>query len=97
MDDQFEVHVIQVLRDGALSHINGFFLLNGERLKFTGVAFTAHGGPNVHAELPPETLNRLKALGLREKEIDQLTINLQIKLLQGDIVREYEEFTYRKE
>lgn len=97
MDNQFEVHVVKVLRDGALSHIRGFFLLNGERLDFTGVAFSAHGGPNIHAELPPDTKTRLTAMGFSEKEVDQLAINLQLKLLQGDIVREYEDFSYGEE
>lgn len=92
--EQLEVHVIQVLRDGALSHIRGFFILNGERLNFTGVAFTAHGGPNIHAELPPETQTRLAAMGYSDKEVEQLAINLQVKLVQGDIVKEYDDFSY---
>ena len=62
--------------------ITGKFILDGNKFRFTAIAFGRIGGPNVGAKISKSTEKKLEKLGY---DVEEVIILLQRNLLQGDL------------
>ena len=62
--------------------ITGMFTVDGHQFRFSAIAFGRIGGQNIGAKLSKETEKKLSSLGY---DVDQVVMDLQKDLLQGNI------------
>ncbi len=62
--------------------ITGKFILDGNKFRFTAIAFGRIGGQNVGAKISKSTEKELEKLGY---DVEEVIILLQRNLLQGDL------------
>ena len=62
--------------------ITGKFSIDDHDFRFTAIAFGRIGGQNIGAKLSKSTEKELKKLGY---DVDEVIMNLQSNLLQGDL------------
>lgn len=63
--------------------ITGRFTLNSRSFRFTAIAFGRIGGQNIGAKISKTTEKELKKLGYDPEDV---IMNLQTRLLQGDLI-----------
>lgn len=64
------------------SRLKGYFLINDEKFKFSGVAFGRIGGHNINIKLSKKDEARLKRLGY---DPEQVIIKVQMMIIEGDM------------
>jgi hypothetical protein len=62
--------------------INGNFTIDDHSFRFTAIAFGRIGGQNIGAKISKTTEKELESFGY---DVDDVIINLQKNLLQGDL------------
>jgi len=62
--------------------ITGNFTIDDHSFRFTAIAFGRIGGQNIGAKISKTTEKELESLGYK---VDDVIINLQKNLLQGDL------------
>jgi len=62
--------------------INGNFTIDDHSFRFTAIAFGRIGGQNIGAKISKITEKELESFGY---DVDDVIINLQKNLLQGDL------------
>lgn len=65
------------------SKLAGYFVVNGQEFRFTGIAFGRIGGHNASIKISKAALAKIAKMGIDTEEL-QLTI--QRKLIEGDII-----------
>ncbi len=86
-DENIEVHITNVYTSNITSKINGYFVINGEKIRFKGIAFGRIGGHNVYVNVSNKAKNMLKRMGY---EPDDVLIIVQRKMVEGDVILEGE-------
>jgi hypothetical protein len=92
-----DVHITFLEGLGSSYRMKGYFMLKTSEEKplkfsFRGVAFGGHyGGHNVSVEITAATKKKIIAsAGLTEGEFEQLVVEIQRRMLNGEMVVEYE-------
>ncbi len=65
--------------------IRGNVYWGGRSARFTGVIYQSIGGPNVRAGLEEEDVEKLIIQGVSREELMKLELELQQKILNGEI------------
>lgn len=71
-------------------YIIGYILLQGTRYDFNALAYESHAGPNVNANFEQQAKDDLAKLGLDFDGMEELLVNLQRKLMEGDLTMDFE-------
>ena len=61
--------------------LRGYIEVNGEKIRFMGIAYGRYGGQNVAPRLSPVSKKRLKSIF---GEVSKFEEDLQMKLVRGD-------------
>ncbi|MEM3916022.1 MAG: hypothetical protein QW572_03235 [Candidatus Nitrosocaldus sp.] len=61
--DDLKVYVTRVYASDITSRLNGYFTLDGERIRFRGIAFGRIGGHNIHVKISKRAEAMLKRMG----------------------------------
>jgi len=77
-----EVHITNMHGSQMAAKITGKFILDGNKFRFTAIAFGRIGGQNVGAKISKSTEKELEKLGY---DVEEVIILLQRNLLQGDL------------
>ncbi len=78
-----EVHVTKVYASDITSRVDGYFIINGEKVRFKGIAFGRIGGHNVYVNVSNKTKGMLKRMGY---DPDDILVKVQRKMVEGDII-----------
>ncbi|GBC74752.1 hypothetical protein HRbin06_00059 [archaeon HR06] len=82
---EFKVFIKKVQGEkGRARLIKGYINLNGEIYDFKAIAIDTHGGPSLGAHWTKNSLAKLKKK-LSKEEIDNLLIELQQRLILGQV------------
>lgn len=74
--------VIDEVSGGEVANVlRGYVEINGERIRFMGIAYGRYGGQNVAPKLSPVSKKRLKSIF---GELSKFETDLQMKLVRGD-------------
>lgn len=101
--DAVEVHVTWLEGIGASYRIKGYFILDAStsssRFEFDGVAFGGnYGGHNVNVQIGEATKKELmESRNLNENQIEDLISEVQRKMLNNEMVVEYDKLKPEKE
>lgn len=63
----------------------GNMVVKGLEVKFEGVVYLSVGSPNVRSQIDPADVEKLKQAGFSEKDVEELELNLQHKILNGEV------------
>ena len=77
-----KVHINNIHGSQMAAKITGNFTLNDHQFRFTAIAFGRIGGQNIGAKISKTTEKELELLGY---DIDEVIMNLQRNLLQGNL------------
>ncbi len=77
-----KVHITNMHGSQMAAKITGKFILDGNKFRFTAIAFGRIGGQNVGAKISKSTEKELEKLGY---DVEEVIILLQRNLLQGDL------------
>ncbi len=89
--------VVDDVTGGEIANIiRGYIAVNGEKIRFKGIAYGRYGGQNVAPRLSPLAKKRLKAVF---GDVSKFEEDLQQKLVRGDfeIDRKAAETSMKKE
>jgi hypothetical protein len=67
------------------SKLRGYILIDGKKFHFNALAFGRIGGHNISLNLSKKTLAEVEKMGL---DGEKLSLDLQRKLIEGDIIME---------
>ncbi len=74
--------IIDEVSGGDIANIlRGYIEVNGEKIRFMGIAYGRYGGQNVAPRLSPVSKKRLKSIF---GEVSKFEEDLQMKLVRGD-------------
>ena len=74
--------IIDEVSGGDIANVlRGYIEVNGEKIRFMGIAYGRYGGQNVAPRLSPVSKKRLKSIF---GEISKFEEDLQMKLVRGD-------------
>jgi len=79
---ELKVRINNIHGSQMAAKIIGKFTLDKNDFRFTAIAFGRIGGQNVGAKISNTTEKELKKLGY---DVDEVIMNLQSNLLQGDL------------
>jgi hypothetical protein len=89
--EQFDVHIVEYQETTMKSrYIIGYILLQGIRYDFNALAYESHAGPNVNANFEQQAKDELVKIGLDFDAVEELLVNLQRKLMEGDLTMDFE-------
>ncbi len=89
--EQFDVHIIEYQETTMKSrYIIGYILLQGTRYDFNALAYESHAGPNVNANFEDQAKEELNKIGLDSDGVEELLVNLQRKLMEGDLTMDFQ-------
>lgn len=89
--EQFDVHIVEYRASTMKSRfITGYILLADRRYDFNALAYESHAGPNINANFETQALDDLKQMGLDAEGVEELVVNLQRKLMEGDLTMDSE-------
>jgi hypothetical protein len=71
-------------------YIIGYILLRGVRYDFNALAYESHAGPNVNANFEQQAKDELGKIGVDSNGVEELLVNLQRKLMEGDLTMDFE-------
>ena len=77
------VFITNASGEGVASKIQGYFILNNERFRFSSIAFGRIGGHNVSLKIANSSLQKIKKMGI---DTENLQLIIQRKLIEGDVV-----------
>jgi hypothetical protein len=77
----YSVTIDEVSGGDIANVIRGYIEVNGEKIRFMGIAYGRYGGQNVAPRLSPVSKKRLKAIF---GELSEFEEDLQMKLVRGD-------------
>ncbi|MEM1946325.1 MAG: hypothetical protein QXH12_01155 [Candidatus Caldarchaeum sp.] len=80
-----EVSIEDVMGDYPFKLFRGKLCCKGLYVRFEGVVYQSVGGPNVRASIDEQDAKTLLAKGLTLQEIAALELELQQKILNGDV------------
>ncbi|MEM0446272.1 MAG: hypothetical protein QW574_02340 [Candidatus Nitrosocaldus sp.] len=83
--DDLKVYVTSVDASDITSRLNGYFTLDGERIRFQGIAFGRIGGHNIHVKISKRAEAMLKRMGY---DPEHVLVAVQMKMIEGDITIE---------
>lgn len=83
-----EVHITELVQEGRITYLNGYFVLEARGFDFEAIAIEGYGGPNVSAKLSDQAVGELSHHGVRPEDIEELIIQLQRKIIEGDLSME---------
>ena len=78
---EYKIVVDDVTGGEIANIIRGYIEVNGEKIRFKGIAYGRYGGQNVAPRLSPLARKRLKAVF---GEVSKFEEDLQQKLVRGD-------------
>ncbi len=84
-DESIEVHITNVIASNITSKVNGYFIINGKKVRFKGIAFGRIGGHNVYVSVSKKAKDMLKMMGY---EPDDILVKVQRKMVEGDVILE---------
>ncbi len=88
--EQFEVHIVEYQETTMKSrYIIGYILLQEKRYDFNALAYESHAGPNVNANFEEKAKAELAKEGLDSEAVEELLVNLQRKLMEGDLTMDF--------
>lgn len=88
--EQFEVHIVEYQETTMKSrYIIGYILLQETRYDFNALAYESHAGPNVNANFEEQAKKELAKRGLDSEAVEELLVNLQRKLMEGDLTMDF--------
>jgi hypothetical protein len=74
--------IIDEVSGGDIANVlRGYIEVNGEKIRFMGIAYGRYGGQNVAPRLSPVSKKRLKSIF---GEVSKFEEDLQMKLVRGD-------------
>lgn len=74
--------IIDDVSGGDIANVlRGYIEVNGEKIRFMGIAYGRYGGQNVAPRLSPVSKKRLKTIF---GEVSKFEEDLQMKLVRGD-------------
>ncbi|MEM2095636.1 MAG: hypothetical protein QXX19_02095 [Candidatus Caldarchaeum sp.] len=79
------VYVDSVEGDYPFRVFRGRVVWKSMSVRFEGVVYQSVGGPNVRASVVDEDVENLKRVGVSEKEINDLELELQQKIIHGEV------------
>ncbi len=92
--EQFDVHIVEYQETTMKSrYIIGYILLDGTRYDFNALAYESHAGPNVNANFEEPSKAELAKIGIDSQAVEELLVNVQRKLMEGDLVMDFEKPT----
>ncbi len=92
--EHFDVHIVEYQETTMKSrYIIGYILLQGTRYDFNALAYESHAGPNVNANFEEPSKAELAKIGLDSQAVEELLVNVQRKLMEGDLVMDFEKPT----
>ncbi|MEM0030699.1 MAG: hypothetical protein QXW14_06065 [Candidatus Nitrosocaldus sp.] len=83
--DDLKVYVTSVYASDITSRLNGYFTLDGERIRFRGIAFGRIGGHNIHVKISKRAEAMLKRMGY---DPEHVLVAVQMKMIEGDVTIE---------
>lgn len=83
--DDLKVYVTSVYASDITSRLYGYLTLDGERIRFRGIAFGRIGGHNIHVKISKRAETMLKRMGY---DPEQVLVAVQMKMIEGDITIE---------
>lgn len=83
--DDLKVYVTSVNASGITSRLNGYFTLDGAKIRFQGIAFGRIGGHNIHVKISKRAKAMLKRMGY---DPEHVLVAVQMKIVEGDITIE---------
>ncbi|MFN4336746.1 MAG: hypothetical protein ACK4FV_04085 [Candidatus Nitrosocaldus sp.] len=83
--DDLKVYVTNLYASDITSRLNGYFTINGERIRFRGIAFGRIGGHNMHVKISKRAEAMLKKMGY---DPEQVLVAVQMKMVEGDVTIE---------
>ncbi|MEM2101856.1 MAG: hypothetical protein QXS98_04950 [Candidatus Nitrosocaldus sp.] len=83
--DDLKVYVTSVDASDITSRLNGYFTLDGVRIRFQGIAFGRIGGHNIHVKISKRAEAMLKRMGY---DPEHVLVAVQMKMIEGDITIE---------
>ncbi len=78
---EYQIIVDDVTGGEVANIIKGYIAVNGERIRFKGIAYGRYGGQNVAPRLSPVAKKRLKAIF---GDVSKFEEDLQQKMVRGD-------------
>lgn len=78
---EYKIVVDDVTGGEIANIIRGYIAINGEKIRFKGIAYGRYGGQNVAPRLSPISKKRVKAVF---GDVSMLEEDLQQKLVRGD-------------
>jgi len=82
-DEDVTVYVTNATPSEIASMVNGYFTVQGEKIKFKAVAFGRIGGHNVNVKISKSNMEKLRKMGI---DPDQLIIKVQRMMVEGDMI-----------
>ncbi|GBC72794.1 hypothetical protein HRbin04_00187 [archaeon HR04] len=86
--DDLKVYVTSVDASDITSRLNGYFTLDGAKIRFQGIAFGRIGGHNIHVKISKRAEAMLKRMGY---DPEHVLVAVQVKIVEGDITIEVHE------
>ncbi|MEO9366173.1 MULTISPECIES: hypothetical protein [Candidatus Nitrosocaldus] len=86
--DGLKVYVTGVDASDVTSRLNGYFTLDGAKIRFQGIAFGRIGGHNIHVKISKRAEAMLKRMGY---DPEHVLVAVQMKMIEGDITIEERE------
>ena len=77
------VFITNASGEGVASKIQGYFVVNNMRFRFSAIAFGRIGGHNVSLKIANNSLLKIKKMNI---DTDNLQLIIQRKLIEGDVV-----------
>lgn len=81
----YSVRIDTLDEQGRATYVEGKFSVRGQELSFKGIAMEGYGGPNFSAILPESTLDSLRTGGFEKDDIDEITVEIQRKVMEGEV------------
>ena len=78
---RYDVIIDEVSGGDIANVLRGYIEVNGEKIRFMGIAYGRYGGQNVAPRLSPVSKKRLKSIF---GELSKFEEDLQMKLVRGD-------------
>ncbi len=83
--DDLKVYVTNLYASDITSRLNGYFVLNGARVRFRSIAFGRIGGHNIHVKISKRSEEVLKRMGY---DPEHVLVAVQMKMIEGDVIIE---------
>lgn len=76
-----KVYVTGVDAGDITSRLNGYFTLNGKRIRFQGIAFGRIGGHNIYVKISKRAEELIRSMGY---DPEQVLVMVQRRIIEGE-------------